>query len=130
VAVLREIKTKHPRSDVRFWCDRKFAPQAENLVHNFDKSIPVQTIFAGKFRRYHHLSILRQLVWLSVVLMNLRDLLFVILGFFQSFVKLIIWRPNVVFCKGGFVCLPGDARRYFTKNSVRKSWMSIRIVNY
>jgi len=30
----------------------------------------------------------------------------VIAGFFQSIAKLIIWRPDVVFAKGGYVCLP------------------------
>lgn len=27
-------------------------------------------------------------------------------GFVQSFVQLVIWRPDVVFTKGGYVCLP------------------------
>ena len=31
---------------------------------------------------------------------------FVGCGFVQSLVKLLIWRPDVVFTKGGFVCLP------------------------
>lgn len=39
-------------------------------------------------------------------MLNLRDVLFVILGFIQSIIKLIFWRPNVVFAKGGYVCLP------------------------
>ncbi len=30
----------------------------------------------------------------------------VIIGFAQSFVKLVLWRPDVVFTKGGYVCLP------------------------
>ncbi len=38
--------------------------------------------------------------------MNARDGFLVIVGFIQSFVKLILWRPDVVFTKGGFVCLP------------------------
>jgi len=29
-----------------------------------------------------------------------------LIGFVQSLVKLLIWRPDVVFSKGGFVCLP------------------------
>lgn len=31
---------------------------------------------------------------------------FVVIGFFESFFRLILWRPDVVFTKGGFVCLP------------------------
>jgi UDP-N-acetylglucosamine--N-acetylmuramyl-(pentapeptide) pyrophosphoryl-undecaprenol N-acetylglucosamine transferase len=37
---------------------------------------------------------------------NLRDFLLVGLGFIQSLTKLVFWRPDVVFTKGGFVCLP------------------------
>lgn len=29
-----------------------------------------------------------------------------LIGFIQSFFKLLIWRPDVVFTKGGYVCLP------------------------
>ena len=73
---------------------------------HFDTSIPVQTILAGKLRRYHHLTVLRQLLWPSLVLSNIKDSFLVVAGFFQSAVKLIIWRPDVVFTKGGYVCLP------------------------
>lgn len=74
---------------------------------HFDQSIPVQTIFSGKLRRYHNLPLWRQLLRpVSIVLPNLRDALLVILGFFQSLFRLVFWRPDVVFTKGGFVCLP------------------------
>jgi len=73
---------------------------------NFDNKITVHRIFSGKFRRYYHLSVLRQLLWPSLVLKNFRDSFLVVIGFFQSFFKLIIWRPDVVFTKGGYVCLP------------------------
>ena len=97
---------KCPRAEIRFWCDKKFAKPAGELIANFDKSIPVQTIMAGKLRRYHHLSVMRQLLWLSLVFQNIRDMFLVVAGFFQSIVKLILWRPDVVFTKGGYVCLP------------------------
>ena len=37
---------------------------------------------------------------------NIRDLFLVGVGFIQSLFKLILWRPDVVFTKGGYVCLP------------------------
>lgn len=43
---------------------------------------------------------------ISIVFPNVRDLILVIFGFIQSLVKLIFWRPDVVFTKGGYVCLP------------------------
>lgn len=75
-------------------------------MNNFDSSIPVQTIMAGKFRRYNHWSIWKQLSKPSIVFRNIRDFFLVGIGFLQSIVKLVLWRPDVVFTKGGYVCLP------------------------
>jgi UDP-N-acetylglucosamine--N-acetylmuramyl-(pentapeptide) pyrophosphoryl-undecaprenol N-acetylglucosamine transferase len=107
VAVLRELKRRDKDAEIRFWCDRKFAPQAKSIMHHFDGTIPVQPILSGKLRRYHALPLWRQLLRpVSIVFPNLRDMFLVFCGFVQSFSKLIIWRPDVVFTKGGYVCLP------------------------
>lgn len=76
------------------------------MIHHFDSSIPVQAIYSGKLRRYHGMPLWRQLLHASIVLPNLRDMLLVGIGGLQSIVKLLLWRPDVVFTKGGFVCLP------------------------
>jgi len=107
VAVLHELEKKKPGAEIRFWCDYKFARQATSIVHNFDPTIPVQKIVAGKLRRYHTLPIWRQLLRpFSIILPNIRDTFLVVCGFIQSLIKLILWRPDVIFTKGGFVCLP------------------------
>jgi UDP-N-acetylglucosamine--N-acetylmuramyl-(pentapeptide) pyrophosphoryl-undecaprenol N-acetylglucosamine transferase len=106
VAVLRELRTKDEKAELRFWCDRAFGNQAKSIVGNFDQTIPVQTIMAGKLRRYHHLSLLQHFLIPSVFWPNLRDIILVLIGTVQSIIKLIIWRPDVVFTKGGYVCLP------------------------
>lgn len=106
VAVLREIRKTNPKADIHFWCDKKFSRQAKEIIEHFDKKIPVFTISAGKFRRYHHMSAIKQVTTPSIVFPNIRDGLLILIGFIQSFFKLIIWRPNVVFTKGGYVCLP------------------------
>ncbi len=106
MAVLKEIHSRHPKADVRFWCDTKFARQATSLLKAYDTSVPVQTIVSGKFRRYNHLTFMQQLLWPKLVLLNIRDSFLVVVGFVQSFFKLIMWRPDVVFTKGGYVCLP------------------------
>lgn len=106
VAVLKELRAQHPRIDVRFWCDRNFAPQARSTVEVFDATIPVHTIVAGKLRRYHHLTIWQHITWPTLMLQNTRDMFLIGIGFLQSLVKLTIWRPDVVFTKGGYVCLP------------------------
>jgi UDP-N-acetylglucosamine--N-acetylmuramyl-(pentapeptide) pyrophosphoryl-undecaprenol N-acetylglucosamine transferase len=107
VAVLRELKKEDESVEIRFWCDRKFAPQARSIMQHFDKTIPVGTIFSGKLRRYNDLPLWRQLLRpVSIVLPNIRDAFFMGFGFLQSLVKLRSWKPDVVFTKGGFVCLP------------------------
>jgi UDP-N-acetylglucosamine--N-acetylmuramyl-(pentapeptide) pyrophosphoryl-undecaprenol N-acetylglucosamine transferase len=45
-------------------------------------------------------------MWTQLVLLNIRDSFLVVVGILQSMYKLIIWRPNVIFAKGGYVCLP------------------------
>ncbi|MDB5176750.1 MAG: murG [Candidatus Saccharibacteria bacterium] len=106
VAVLRELKREHPQAEVRFWCDHHFAPQARSIMADFDMSIRVQTVTSGKFRRYHHLSKLQHLTVPSVVFPNIRDGFKVLFGVGQSVARMVIWRPDVVFAKGGYVCLP------------------------
>lgn len=106
VAVLHELKSRDKFAEIRFWCDPKFATQAKSIVGHFDASIPVQIIVAGKLRRYHHLSVWQHFIIPTVFWPNLRDIALVLIGLLQSFFKLILWRPNVVFTKGGFVCLP------------------------
>jgi len=106
VAVLKELKQRQPQAEVRFWCDKKFASQARALLGHLDPNLPVQTIASGKLRRYYHLSVLRQLLWPTLVLLNIRDGFLVVIGFVQSLVKFLVWRPDVVFTKGGYVCLP------------------------
>lgn len=76
-------------------------------MRHYDPSIRVDTVIAGKLRRYHSLPVWRQLLRpFSILLPNIRDLFLVGCGFLQSVVKLFLWRPDVVFTKGGFVCLP------------------------
>lgn len=106
VAVLGEIKKRNKSAQIRFWCDYKFFLQAHSLVNHFDKQIPISRIVSGKLRRYNHLSIFRQLLLPRLVFLNIRDFFLTIIGFFQSIIKLSIWRPDVIFAKGGYVCLP------------------------
>lgn len=106
VAVLKELRSRHPRVELRFWVDKKFSSQAISILETFDKDIRVDTIAAGKFRRYHHLTLLQHLTWPSLVAQNFGDAFKVGIGIIQSFFKLLFWRPDVVFMKGGYVCLP------------------------
>ena len=106
VAVFREIKSRRPKAEIRFWCDFKFSDQARSLLNDFDPTTRLDRIVSGKLRRYHHLTVFRQLVWPKLVLLNIRDSFLVGIGFIQSIYKLLVWRPDVIFAKGGYVCLP------------------------
>ena len=72
-----------------------------------DGHIKVEPIVAGKLRRYYNLPLHKQLLRVrTIVLPNIIDSGKLAIGTVQSFGKLLFWRPDVVFSKGGFVCLP------------------------
>jgi len=72
-----------------------------------DGHIKVESIVAGKLRRYHKLPLIQQLLRVrTIVLPNIIDAGKLLVGTVQSFGKLLYWRPDVIFTKGGFVCLP------------------------
>ena len=104
MAVCKELREQGDH-ELRFWCDRKFGPNAKGIFAKFDASIPIDLIVAGKLRRYHGVGRLTHLRP-SILLPNIRDLVLVMSGFIQSLWKLLRWRPDVIFMKGGYVCLP------------------------
>lgn len=63
-------------------------------------------IKAGKFRRNHFDSKVMQILNPATLLPNARDALKVVQGLGQSLALLRREKPDVVFCKGGFVALP------------------------
>ncbi len=106
-AVCNELRKSHPTAEIRFWCDRTFYQQAFATMVAVDGNVRVEAIVAGKLRRYHKLSVIKQLLeFRTIVLPNIIDVFKLLIGFVQSLVKLLLWRPDVVFSKGGFVCLP------------------------
>ncbi len=61
---------------------------------------------AGKFRRMHGVSALRQIFDVSTLGLNARDSIRVARGLAASLRIMRRWQPDVVFVKGGFVGLP------------------------
>ena len=80
--------------------DRFGGVVAENAIID-----EVYLVSAGKFRRYHGEG-LRQLLDVKTVWLNLRDGLRVVAGMWQSWRLLRRLKPDIVFCKGGFVGVP------------------------
>ena len=70
---------------------------------NIDK---VYTVRAGKFRRYHGESFVKQLLDVKTIGLNIRDAFRTIAGIWQSHRLLKQLQPDVIFVKGGFVGVP------------------------
>lgn len=107
IAVLQELKRQHAGDlELGFVCDKGFAPQCRSIIAGSGLDIKLHIIASGKMRRYHNFGVVDYLANPSVLLRNIGDIFKVVGGFFQGLVLLLRWRPDVVFCKGGFVCLP------------------------
>ena len=106
LAVLHTLRKHDSSLEVCFVTDSKFGDQAEAIMKNSGMRVAVRRIYAGKLRRYHTVSMWRQLADLPTLSKNIRDLFITVIGFFQSFWLLLRFKPDVVFTKGGFVCVP------------------------
>jgi UDP-N-acetylglucosamine--N-acetylmuramyl-(pentapeptide) pyrophosphoryl-undecaprenol N-acetylglucosamine transferase len=106
LAVLAELKRHDPDLEVSFVTDRGFSSQARDIIARSPLELRLKRIYAGKLRRYHRVHIVRQLLDVSTMFKNIRDIFLVGIGFLQSLLYLFTTKPDVVFTKGGFVCLP------------------------
>lgn len=125
VAVVREILKKKPRAEVEFWTDFKYHKNVTKLTTELGVSwaegreakkgrfIRVRRIPAGKFHRYSGWKFKDYFVHLDItlkdlILGNIFGFIGFIAGLITAFFRMLPpkSRPNVIFCKGGFVCLP------------------------
>ncbi|MBO7132280.1 UDP-N-acetylglucosamine--N-acetylmuramyl-(pentapeptide) pyrophosphoryl-undecaprenol N-acetylglucosamine transferase [Candidatus Saccharibacteria bacterium] len=126
VAVVREILKEKPRASVEFWTDPKYYKNVTKLTTEIGFSwgrkkqsshaspyIRVRRLPAGKLHRYSNWSFKDYFTHIDL---TLKDIIFGnILGFFgflagiiTSFFRLLSKksRPEIIFLKGGYVCLP------------------------
>ena len=106
LAILEALAASDPKLEVCFICDKKFAPQAQTILAKSSLPITLRTVYAGKLRRYHGVPLWKQLLDLPTVWLNLRDSLYIGIGYLQSRRIMRQFKPAVVFGKGGFVCMP------------------------
>ncbi len=66
----------------------------------------MRKVCAGKLRRYTNFKFVDYLEHFDVVLNNVADAFRIIAGFVQSFFRLVFNRPDAIFLKGGYTCLP------------------------
>jgi UDP-N-acetylglucosamine--N-acetylmuramyl-(pentapeptide) pyrophosphoryl-undecaprenol N-acetylglucosamine transferase len=131
LAVAAELKKLDPAIEVIY-----IGQTGDGLgdVPAADKNIDhMYTVRAGKFRRYHGEG-WRQVLDVDTLLKNLRDMAYVAVGLWQSFLLLGKLKPDVVFVKGGFVGVPvglaATARRipYVTHDSDALPGLANRII--
>ena len=125
VAVVREILEKKPRAEVEFWTDPKYYKNVTKLTTEIGVAwgegarqrkstyIRVRRIPAGKFHRYANWHFRDYFDHFGL---TVKELIFGnIIGFFGFLAGLIISfcrlvkkrnRPDIIFLKGGYVCLP------------------------
>ena len=106
VAVVREILKVRPRAKIEFWTDKKYYKNARKITIENGLDIKIRKVVAGKLRRYTNFTFITYLQNFDVVIKNVVDFFKTIGGLFQSFFRLLINRPDVIFLKGGYVCLP------------------------
>ncbi len=106
LAVINELNTLDPKLKVSFVCDKAFESQSRGLMEHAAVKVKIYTVTAGKLRRYHGIPFWKQLLDLPTVFKNIRDVFKVVAGSIQSYLLLSRLNPDVVFAKGGYVCLP------------------------
>lgn len=110
LAVASAIKKKNSAVEIIY-----IGQKNENLMDILegDNIDAFHAISAGKFRRYHGESVLSHLLDIKTILLNIRDLFRLIIGFLESWRLLSKIKPDSIFLKGGFVCVPvGLAARF------------------
>jgi UDP-N-acetylglucosamine--N-acetylmuramyl-(pentapeptide) pyrophosphoryl-undecaprenol N-acetylglucosamine transferase len=106
LAVLNELSKLDPTLEAAFVCDRAFEEQSRGLMKRAAVPVSVHVISAGKYRRYHGSGFWSQLSDVGTLLKNFRDVFLIGAGYVQSLALLRRFKPDVVFAKGGYVCLP------------------------
>ncbi len=104
LAIAEEVKKRHPQAIIRYIGQRGDA--MNQLVADNAYVEQCYKIFAGKWRRYNGIGFWQHAKDVKTFAKNLRDIIYLKVGFIQSLAIMIFWRPNIVFVKGGYVGLP------------------------
>lgn len=111
IAIAKKLYQCDSHNEIIIWTDKKFLAQTLSLAHSeLPSRVKIECISSGKLRRYANLNFrYKYFSWYHLThthLPNLIDTKRVISGFVQSWIKLRHLQPDVIFCKGGYVCLP------------------------
>lgn len=100
--VVRSLKKIDSQAEIAFIGQKgdRFASLIEDQDANSKK-----LILAGKFRRYQR-PLWQTLIDIPTLLLNLRDAIYVVMGYVQSLLFLHKFKPDAIFVKGGYVSVP------------------------
>ncbi len=102
LAVAHEIKQEH---DATITYIGQKGDVFGQMVAEADDIDAFHTVSAGKFRRYHGQGV-QQIFDVETLFLNARDAFRTLGGIVQAYFILGRVKPDVVFCKGGFVGVP------------------------
>ncbi|MCX6807145.1 MAG: undecaprenyldiphospho-muramoylpentapeptide beta-N-acetylglucosaminyltransferase [Candidatus Berkelbacteria bacterium] len=106
LSILDELKSKvkNERLDTLYIGSKGGVEEEVVKKHNISSIF----IYSGKWRRYW-------LKWLPALLLNIRDLFLLLIGFFQAFFVVVRYRPDIIVAKGGYVTLPVAFASWFCR---------------
>ncbi len=103
LAVAKELKSLKPDSTIIYIGQK--GDELADLPKNDSNIDKVYSVRAGKYRRYHGDGI-KQFFDIPTIAKNLRDLVYIFVGFLQSWRLMRKLRPNIIFSRGGYVSVP------------------------
>jgi UDP-N-acetylglucosamine--N-acetylmuramyl-(pentapeptide) pyrophosphoryl-undecaprenol N-acetylglucosamine transferase len=105
VAIVSEIKKIQPDSTIEFITDKRYFEQSCELFKPL--GVVVTKVSAGKLRRYANLKPIDHVKHIfKSYLPNIVDMVRFGVGVIQSYFKILGFKPDVIFIKGGYVGLP------------------------
>lgn len=104
-AVSKEVQRAHPHVQIEVITDRRFFGDAQKIFSDAPE-IHLKKIYSGKLRRYNGKSFLWHITHFPTLFKNIFDILALGIGLIQSFIHILVKRPDVVFAKGGSVSVP------------------------
>jgi UDP-N-acetylglucosamine--N-acetylmuramyl-(pentapeptide) pyrophosphoryl-undecaprenol N-acetylglucosamine transferase len=104
LALAEKLKKQHPAVKILYIGERK--GKFKKLIDKSEYIDDSFYVFSGKFRRYHGRTIWEALKDFETILLNVRDLSYVLVGLIQSLFILIKQKPTSAFLKGGYVVVP------------------------
>ncbi|MCL2002203.1 glycosyltransferase [Candidatus Saccharibacteria bacterium] len=99
-AVRDALVKRAPKVKLELWTDKKMAPVARKRL-GARSAVRIRKVTSGKYRRYVGVKTPK-----ADRRQNFLDIFRFPFGVLQSFCRLLFYRPNVIFLKGGFVSLP------------------------